>query len=70
MIMLQMILPGVGITNNGEEIGMVNKQNMHCKNMQFHKVELQACNKQEKYYNRLYSPNYMPFQWDSTQNAD
>jgi alpha-glucosidase len=69
MIMLQMILPGVAITYNGEEIGMVDKQNTHCKNMQFHKAELQACNEQKKYYDRLYSPNHTPFQWDSTQNA-
>lgn len=66
LIMLQMILPGIAITYYGEEIGMVDKENLSCSKRKNH--EERMCNV-DAYNSRLYEPNRTPFQWDSTQNA-
>ncbi|KAM0733413.1 Maltase 1 [Formica fusca] len=66
MIMLEMILPGIAITYNGEEIGMLDKRDISWEDTQ----DPQACNAgKDKYQNQSRDPNRTPFQWDATKNA-
>lgn len=66
MIMLEMILPGIVVTYNGEEIGMVDKRDISWEDTQ----DPLACNVgKDKYQNQSRDPNRTPFQWDATKNA-
>lgn len=66
MTMLAMILPGVAVTYYGEEIGMVNKNDISWEDTQ----DPQACNAgKEKYQSRSRDPVRTPFQWDASNNA-
>lgn len=66
MIMLSMILPGIAVTYNGEEIGMEDKSDISWEDTQ----DPQACNTDEDTYKtRTRDPNRTPFQWDATKNA-
>ncbi|KAL0120270.1 hypothetical protein PUN28_008137 [Cardiocondyla obscurior] len=66
LTMLSMILPGMTVTYNGDEIGMVDKRDISWENTQ----DPQACNAgQENYRNISRDPERTPFQWDSTKNA-
>lgn len=54
-----MILPGIAVTYNGEEIGMLDKQDMSWEDTQ----DPQACNaEKDKYQNRSRDLNRTPFQ--------
>ncbi|XP_011502955.1 PREDICTED: maltase 2-like [Ceratosolen solmsi marchali] len=66
MTMLAMILPGIAVTYNGEEIAMEDKLDISWKATQ----DPQACNTDPKHY-KIYSrdPNRTPFQWDDSKNA-
>ncbi|XP_025263125.1 maltase 2-like [Camponotus floridanus] len=66
MIMLEMILPGIAVTYNGEEIGMLDKRDISWEDTQ----DPQACNAgKDKYQNLSRDRNRTPFQWDATKNA-
>ncbi|GAB1869739.1 alpha-glucosidase [Camponotus japonicus] len=66
MIMLEMILPGIAVTYNGEEIGMLDKRDISWEDTQ----DPQACNAgKDKYRSLSRDPNRTPFQWDATKNA-
>lgn len=66
MTMLEMILPGVAVTYNGEEIGMLDKRDISWEDTK----DPQACNAgRDKYQSQSRDPNRTPFQWDSTINA-
>lgn len=66
MTMLEMILPGVAVTYNGEEIAMEDKLDISWEETQ----DPQACNgDREHYRERTRDPNRTPFQWDDTKNA-
>ncbi|KMQ89144.1 maltase 1-like protein [Lasius niger] len=66
MTMLEMILPGIAVTYNGEEIGMLDKRDISWEDTQ----DPQACNAgKDKYQSQSRDPNRTPFQWDSTKNA-
>lgn len=66
MTMLEMILPGIAVTYNGEEIGMLDKSDISWEDTQ----DPQACNAgRDKYQSRSRDPNRTPFQWDATKNA-
>ncbi|KAF7393741.1 hypothetical protein HZH68_010560 [Vespula germanica] len=66
MTMLPMILPGVAVTYYGEEIGMVDKNDISWEDTQ----DPQACNAgKDKYQSRSRDPNRTPFQWDNSKNA-
>ncbi|XP_072743584.1 maltase 1-like [Anoplolepis gracilipes] len=66
MTMLEMILPGIAVTYNGEEIGMLDKRDISWEDTQ----DPQACNAgKDKYQSRSRDPNRTPFQWDATKNA-
>lgn len=65
MTMLAMILPGVAVTYNGEEIGMLDTW-VSWENTQ----DPQACNTDpERYEAHSRDPNRSPFQWDATTSA-
>ncbi|XP_046415384.1 alpha-glucosidase-like [Neodiprion fabricii] len=65
MTMLAMILPGVAVTYNGEEIGMTDTW-ISWANTQ----DPQACNTDpDRYEVHSRDPNRSPFQWDATKNA-
>ncbi|XP_020278781.1 maltase 1-like [Pseudomyrmex gracilis] len=66
MTMLEMILPGVAVTYNGEEIGMLDKRDISWEDTK----DPQACNAgKDKYQSQSRDPNRTPFQWDGTINA-
>ncbi|XP_012529302.1 maltase 1 [Monomorium pharaonis] len=66
MTMLSMILPGMAVTYNGDEIGMVDKRDISWIDTQ----DPQACIAgQAKYQNISRDPERTPFQWDATKNA-
>lgn len=66
MTMLAMILPGIAVTYNGEEIAMEDKLDISWKETQ----DPQACNAGEEHYKEhSRDPNRTPFQWDNTTNA-
>lgn len=66
MTMLAMILPGVAVTYNGEEIGMVDKSDISWEDTQ----DPQGCNAgKDKYKLHSRDPNRTPFQWDNSLNA-
>jgi len=66
MTMLSMILPGLAVTYNGDEIGMVDKRDISWEDTQ----DPQACNAgKEQYANLSRDPERTPFQWDATKNA-
>ncbi|XP_033231204.1 maltase 2-like isoform X2 [Belonocnema kinseyi] len=66
MTMLAMILPGVAVTYNGEEIGMVDKSDISWEDTQ----DPQGCNAgKDKYKLNSRDPNRTPFQWDNSLNA-
>lgn len=66
MIMLEMILPGVAVTYNGEEIGMTDKDDMSWEDT----VDPQACNTNPQVYqSKTRDPERTPFQWNDEKNA-
>ena len=66
MTMLAMILPGIAITYNGEEIAMEDKLDISWEDTQ----DPQACNADpEKYEQLSRDRNRTPFQWDNTTNT-
>ncbi|XP_014208338.1 maltase 1-like [Copidosoma floridanum] len=67
MTMLAMILPGVAVTYNGEEIGMEDKSDITWEETQ----DPQACNVDPNgnWKARSRDPVRTPFQWDDTKNA-
>lgn len=66
MTMLSMILPGMAVTYNGDEIGMVDKRDISWENTQ----DPQACLVgPARYVNVSRDPERTPFQWDATKNA-
>lgn len=66
MNMLSMILPGLAVTYNGDEIGMVDKRDISWNDT----VDPQACMAgQERYQGISRDPERTPFQWDATKNA-
>ncbi|KAJ8680493.1 hypothetical protein QAD02_016280 [Eretmocerus hayati] len=66
MIMLTMLLPGIAVTYNGEEIAMEDKTDISWAETQ----DPQACNTDpEHYQSRSRDINRTPFQWDDTKNA-
>ncbi|XP_024867549.1 maltase 1-like [Temnothorax curvispinosus] len=66
MTMLSMILPGLAVTYNGDEIGMVDKRDISWEDTK----DPQACNAGQAQYNSVSrDPERTPFQWDATKNA-
>lgn len=66
MTMLGMILPGVAVTYNGEEIGMVDDRSITWEETQ----DPQACIAGRENFQRVTrDPCRTPFQWDSSKNA-
>ena len=66
MTMLAMILPGIAVTYNGEEIAMEDKLDITWEETK----DPQACNAgKEHYKEQSRDPNRTPFQWDDTTNA-
>lgn len=66
MTMLSMILPGLTVTYNGDEIGMVDKRDISWEGTK----DPQACNAgKATYANVSRDPERTPFQWDATKNA-
>ncbi|XP_011157503.2 maltase 1 [Solenopsis invicta] len=66
MTMLSMILPGMAVTYNGDEIGMVDKRDISWLDTK----DPQACIAgQARYRNVSRDPERTPFQWDATKNA-
>lgn len=66
MTMLAMILPGVAVTYNGEEIGMTDKTDISYEDTQ----DPQACNAgPDKYQLVSRDPNRTPIQWNDEINA-
>ncbi|XP_072743958.1 maltase 1-like [Anoplolepis gracilipes] len=66
MTMLSMIMPGLAVTYNGDEIGMVDKRDISWNNTQ----DPQACNAGKEHYKAISrDPERTPFQWDGTKNA-
>ncbi|KAM0733412.1 Maltase 1 [Formica fusca] len=66
MTMLSMILPGLAVTYNGDEIGMVDKTDISWADTQ----DPEACNAGKDRYAALSrDPERTPFQWDATKNA-
>jgi alpha-glucosidase len=64
--MLSMILPGLAVTYNGDEIGMLDKRDISWEDTQ----DPQACNAGiAQYVNVSRDPERTPFQWDATENA-
>lgn len=66
MTMLAMILPGVSVTYYGEEIGMVNKDDISFEDTQ-DPQGIQAG--KDKYKEKSRDPCRTPFQWDATGSA-
>ncbi|XP_023315955.1 maltase 1-like [Trichogramma pretiosum] len=66
MTMLAMILPGIAVTYNGEEIAMEDKLDISWEET----MDPQACNTDPEHYkSRTRDPNRTPFQWDNSTNA-
>uniref|UniRef100_A0A182P5M2 alpha-glucosidase n=1 Tax=Anopheles epiroticus TaxID=199890 RepID=A0A182P5M2_9DIPT len=66
MNILLMTLPGVAVTYNGEEIGMVDYRDMSWEDS----LDPQGCNVgPEQYKWKSRDPQRTPFQWDDTFNA-
>uniref|UniRef100_A0A182NKC5 alpha-glucosidase n=1 Tax=Anopheles dirus TaxID=7168 RepID=A0A182NKC5_9DIPT len=66
MNMLLMTLPGVAVTYNGEEIGMVDYRDMSWEDS----LDPQGCNVgPDEYRWKSRDPQRTPFQWDDTFNA-
>ena len=66
MSMLAMILPGIAVTYNGDEIAMEDKLDISWEDTQ----DPQACNTDpDSYKSHTRDPNRTPFQWDDTMNA-
>lgn len=66
MTMLSMILPGLAVTYNGDEIGMVDKRDISWEDTQ----DPQGCNAgQAQFESVSRDPERTPFQWDATKNA-
>ena len=66
MTMITMILPGVAITYNGEEIAMEDKNDISWEDTQ----DPPACNANPETYQPLSRDrNRTPFQWDDSTNA-
>uniref|UniRef100_A0A182MQP9 alpha-glucosidase n=1 Tax=Anopheles culicifacies TaxID=139723 RepID=A0A182MQP9_9DIPT len=66
MNILLMTLPGVAVTYNGEEIGMVDYRDMSWEDS----LDPQGCNVgPEEYKWKSRDPQRTPFQWDDTFNA-
>lgn len=62
---LTLLLPGIGVTYNGEEIGMVDTR------LSWEETkDPQACNAGKNSYEKASrDPGRTPFQWDSTTSA-
>jgi len=61
-----MILPGMAVTYNGDEIGMVDKRDISWKDTQ----DPQACSMGKAYYAiASRDPERTPFQWNTEKNA-
>lgn len=66
MTMLSMVLPGLAVTYNGDEIGMVDKRDISWKDTK----DPAACNVgEQRYAAASRDPERTPFQWDATKNA-
>ncbi|CAL1684144.1 unnamed protein product [Lasius platythorax] len=66
MTMLSMILPGMAVTYNGDEIGMVDLANISWADTK----DPEACNAGIEHYAAISrDPERTPFQWDATKNA-
>ncbi|KAL0120271.1 hypothetical protein PUN28_008138 [Cardiocondyla obscurior] len=66
MVMLSMVLPGLAVAYNGDEIGMLDKRDISWQDT----VDPQACNAGEAQYQKVSrDPERTPFQWDATKNA-
>lgn len=66
MMAIELTLPGVAVTYNGEEIGMVDHREISWEDTK----DPQACNAgREGYEERSRDPQRTPFQWDDTQYA-
>lgn len=64
--MLSMILPGLAVTYNGDEIGMVDLANISWADTK----DPEACNAGIEHYATISrDPERTPFQWDATKNA-
>ncbi|XP_033222514.1 alpha-glucosidase-like [Belonocnema kinseyi] len=63
--MLAMILPGIAVVYNGDEIGMTNR------NFTWEEtVDIAGCNAgPERYHIKSRDPERIPFQWDNTTSA-
>ncbi|XP_033222582.1 maltase 2-like [Belonocnema kinseyi] len=65
VIMLAMVLPGISVVYNGDEIGMVNKHLSWEET-----VDISGCNAgPERYFLKSRDPERTPFQWDNTTSA-
>jgi len=61
-----MILPGMAVTYNGDEIGMVDKRDISWEDTQ----DPQACNAGKEHYAAASrDPERTPFQWNAEKNA-
>uniref|UniRef100_A0A336LW94 CSON001904 protein n=1 Tax=Culicoides sonorensis TaxID=179676 RepID=A0A336LW94_CULSO len=66
MLAIEMTLPGVAVTYNGEEIGMLDHRGITWEETQ----DPAACNgPQEGFEYRSRDPQRTPFQWDDTKNG-
>lgn len=66
MSMIAMILPGIAVTYNGEEIAMEDKTDISWEDT----MDPQACNADPDDLQKLSrDPNRTPFQWDDSINA-
>lgn len=66
MMMLEMILPGVSVTYYGEEIGMVDKDDISYAETQ----DPQGCLAgPDRYKQKSRDPCRTPFQWNAEKNA-
>ena len=65
VIMLTMVLPGISVVYNGDEIGMVNKHLTWEET-----VDVSGCNAgPERYFIKSRDPERTPFQWDNSTSA-
>ncbi|XP_072745192.1 maltase 1-like [Anoplolepis gracilipes] len=66
MAMLSMIMPGLAVTYNGDEIGMVDKNDISWADTK----DPQGCLAGKDHYSSVSrDPERTPFQWDGTKNA-
>jgi len=62
-----MILPGMAVTHYGDEIGMVDNEDISLEGTQDHPED---CNAGNEYYVAISrTPEQTPFQWNANKNA-